>query len=405
MASLQSSAALADVSLAEMPSAEPARCVMLWHWGRRGGGPLFTYELARALAQDPRIDVHLSISRDVEIADDFATLDLPTHWVDTYRGAISAVLSSVQLPVIRKQLRAYLIEHRIDTVICTMPHLWNVALVDLFQDLGIRFITTVHDAEPHPGEPVRYPRYNLRREMGYADRILTLTNYVRDTLMRKHGVAADKISVVPHGVFGEAQSIPGPRDLDRSRPLRLLFFGRILAYKGMEQLLNAYRGLREAGEAVTLTIAGSGDLSAYRGLIGDLPDITILNRWIDAHEIGGLVRAHDLVVLPYVEASQSGIVAFAYGCGLPVVATPVGGLPEQIAHLRSGIVARTADANGIQEAIAAFLRDPDLYARCSRGAVKLAANSMSWSNIAGHIADLVLGEDEADDARRDGTSG
>ena len=54
--------------------------LMLWHWGRHGGGPRYTLELARALARLPEVEPHLSISRQCEIADDFRALGLPTFW-------------------------------------------------------------------------------------------------------------------------------------------------------------------------------------------------------------------------------------------------------------------------------------------------------------------------------------
>lgn len=369
--------------------------LLIWHWGRRGGGPLYTYELARSMNADPRFDVHLSISRESELADKFSELHLPTLWVDTYRGIASALWASRRLPRLRQWLRAYLRYHRIDTVLCTMPHLWNAGVVDVFRGSGTRLVTTIHDAKPHAGEPFRFPAFNLRRELRHADKVLTLTRYVRDSMLERYSVEDDRIEVIPHGIFGGENRPAQPRTRDRSRPLRLLFFGRILAYKGLSVLLDAFRRLNEAQEAVELTIAGAGDVSTHRKMLSELPNVTLINRWIESDEIIRLVREHDLMVLPYTEASQSGVVAFACGAGLPVIATPVGGLPEQISHMRSGIVARSVDAAGIAEAVTAFLRDDDLYERCSRGALKLADGSLAWDRIAGKIGDILLSAGDA----------
>lgn len=368
--------------------------LLIWHWGRRGGGPLFTYELARSINADPRFDVFLSISRESDLADKFTELDLPTLWVETYRGLASALWSSRRLPRIRQSLRDYLMANRIDTVLCTMPHLWNAAMVDIFRQTGTRLVTTVHDAEPHAGEQYRFPGLNLRRELNHADKVVTLTRYVRDNLIERYGVGDDRIEIIPHGIFGSENPPKQPRRRDRSRPLKLLFFGRILAYKGLSVLLEAFGRLRAANEPVELTIAGAGEVSPHRRQLNDLPNVRLINRWIESDEIARLVREHDLMVLPYTEASQSGVVAFACGAGLPVIATPVGGLPEQIAHLRSGIVARSVDAAGIAEAITAFLRDDDLYERCSRGALKLAHGSLAWDRIADKVGDILLSPEE-----------
>jgi glycosyltransferase involved in cell wall biosynthesis len=68
-----------------------------------------------------------------------------------------------------------------------------------------------------------------------------------------------------------------------------------------------------------------------------------------------------VMVLPHVEASQSGVAATAFGAGLPVVCTPVGGLPEQVLDGVTGLVARRADGPALADAILRLARDPQLY--------------------------------------------
>jgi glycosyltransferase involved in cell wall biosynthesis len=82
------------------------------------------------------------------------------------------------------------------------------------------------------------------------------------------------------------------------------------------------------------------------------------------------------MVLPYLEASQSGVIAAAYGAHLPVVATPVGGLTEQVADGRTGLLAKGATAKDIADAIRKLIETPGLYAACRNGVADYAATRM-----------------------------
>jgi glycosyltransferase involved in cell wall biosynthesis len=78
-------------------------------------------------------------------------------------------------------------------------------------------------------------------------------------------------------------------------------------------------------------------------------------------EIGPLLARHDAVVAPHLECSQSGIVAAAFGSGLPVVGVPVGGLVDQVAQGRTGVLAEAADAGALAVAICKLAEDAPLY--------------------------------------------
>lgn len=365
---------------------------LLWHWGRRGGGPRYTLELARAMADRDDIRTHLSHSRQAEIAADFAALGLPGPVVDTYSGPIGAALGTFRLPGLIHRFGRHIRTHAVDAVVCTMDHPWNPVVVPAIHPAGARYILTVHDAVAHPGEESRLRRWALRRQLAVADGVVALTDHVRDQLAAVHGYPLERVTVLPHGVFRFGAA--SPRRAPTNRPMRLLFFGRILPYKGLDLLLEAYRLLRAENPAggarpVTLRIAGAGDLSAHTDALATLPDVTVDNRWFGEDEIARVLADADLLVLPYREASQSGPAVSACGAALPVVATPVGGLSEQIIDGRTGLLARAPTAEGIAEAIAAVTRDPALYAALSTGALAHADGALSWNPIADGFVDMI----------------
>ena len=359
---------------------EGRKRILLWHWGRRGGGPRYTYELARAMAG--RVDLHVSYSRQSELADQMAGLGLPALVVDTYQGPLEAAFATLRLPWLRRRFAGYLRRHRIDTVICTMGHLWNMAVAPVVAAAGARYCLTLHDAILHVGEENRVRTWALGRELHHVDGIVTLSRHVQDQLVAKYRYERERTWVLPHGVFtfGEARlrSHPSP-----DRPFHLLFFGRILPYKGIDLLLDAYARLRERfGARVVLTLAGAGDLGPYAGALAGLPGVTVDNRWFREDEIPALLHPADLVVLPYREASQSGVVASAYGVGLPVVVTPVGGLIEQVVDRRTGRLAARVSGEAVADAVAELITDAALYRACSAGALHQIETELAWNVIA-----------------------
>jgi glycosyltransferase involved in cell wall biosynthesis len=353
--------------------------LLLWHWGRRGGGPRYTFELARAFRQLPGIEPHLSLSRQSELFAPSLALGLPGHHVDTYTGAAEALRASLRLPAIRAGFGRYVRAQGIEMVLCTMAHLWNLAI----SPRPARYVLTVHDAEPHPGEASRLRDLAMRADVARADHVIALTAHVKAALCRRFGTREARISVSSHGAFDYGAHAPAPR---AGAPLRLLFFGRILAYKGLDRLLAARAMLAAAGTPTELTIAGQGDLSPHAGA---LADARVINRWIGEDEIAAIFSAHDVLVQPYGEASQSGVIAVACAAGMPAVVTPVGGLVEQVQHERSGLVAEAVSAEAIAAAIGRLAHDPALVARLGAGARAHAADALAWPAIATRLAEVL----------------
>jgi glycosyltransferase involved in cell wall biosynthesis len=96
-------------------------------------------------------------------------------------------------------------------------------------------------------------------------------------------------------------------------------------------------------------------------------DAVVINRWLSYDEVTTVHCEYDCIVLSNIEASQSGVVALAHGFGMPVVATPIGGLTEQIEDHHSGLIARSVSAAALAEAMELFLTDNELRTRLSDG--------------------------------------
>nr|WP_321986739.1 glycosyltransferase family 4 protein [uncultured Lichenicoccus sp.] len=309
--------------------------ILVWQWGRRGAGPRMAAELAAALRALPGHTVFLSLSGRAEIlrASDAPTCALP---VATYAGGAGYVgrmlLAPVSIPWLMRRLRGLAPE----VAICAMPGPLDLLMAMALQRLRIPMVVTVHDADLHPGDglPLQMPlqRALIRR----ATALVALTGHVAARLRQQPAARGLPLleARLPPLVF-QRRCPPAP--LAHGGPLRLLCFGRLLPYKGLDLFEAALRGLASVDPAqggatqgrFEVRVVGEGPDTPTLAALGRLPGVSVENRWVPEDEVGSLVAWADAVVLPYREASQSGVAAIALAAGRWVVATRVGGLLEQ----------------------------------------------------------------------------
>jgi glycosyltransferase involved in cell wall biosynthesis len=164
-----------------------------------------------------------------------------------------------------------------------------------------------------------------------------------------------------------------------------LFFGFVRPYKGLAHLID---GVAEALATVPdlhLVVAGEfwQPVAAYRHHAearGVTERVHIFDRYVPNEEVGPYFAAADVVVLPYVAASQSGVVTLAAQFGRPVIATATGGLPEAVLDGRTGLIVPPGDAHALAAALARFFAEPGLAERLRTG-VAATADRFSWDRL------------------------
>ena len=364
---------------------------MLWQWQRRGAGPKYTLDLARALIARGRVDVALSVSRQAEIRGAFQDLGVPIQQIDTYRSTLGFLAATARLPSIRRTFRDFLRRQRIETVVATMSHLWNPLMVDLVAQAGAQLVTVVHDAASHPGDGHPLRQRMIARELKASDRVVTLSDHVGAGVREHFGYPVERMTMIPHGIFRFDGAPIRVRDWPVGRPFRFLFFGRLLPYKGLDLLMAAVERI-DPGVDFELAIVGAGDLGPLAAQMARHPRVRLDQRWIPEAAVGEIFAAADATVAPYREASQSGVLAASYGAGLPMVATPVGGLAEQIVPFGAGLVVDDLSPDGFAAAMTRLATDPALYRRLAARAVETAEGPLSWDRIAQQF-ETVIGAD------------
>jgi glycosyltransferase involved in cell wall biosynthesis len=254
---------------------------------------------------------------------------------------------------------------------------------------SIRHTVIVHDADPHPGDPTAWVNRWLLREAKAADQVVTLTRAVADQLIRSKVIPEEKISVLFHpDLRYQPEFFAGPSS---GRSLRVLFFGRILPYKGLSIFVDAIEMLRGAGVAVQAGVFGEGELGSEHKRLEAL-GAEIRNGWIDAEDISRMFDSHDVLVVSHTKASQSGVIAAAHGAGLPVIATPVGGLIEQIVPDVTGLIAADATGAALAAVIKRVAEDRFILQRMRRDIIA-SRGDRSMDRFLSELSDIAFGGD------------
>ena len=138
-----------------------------------------------------------------------------------------------------------------------------------------------------------------------------------------------------------------------------LFFGQITEHKGIDYLLEAMKIVHEQYPQMRLIVAGKGkypfDISEYQ----QLAYIEFRNRFIPDDELATLIQGAYCAICPYKDATQSGVVMSAFAFNKPIIATNVGGLPEQVEHDKYGLIVPPCDVEALANAMNHLLSNPE----------------------------------------------
>jgi glycosyltransferase involved in cell wall biosynthesis len=172
-----------------------------------------------------------------------------------------------------------------------------------------------------------------------------------------------------------------PQPLPATDSLRLLFFGFVRPYKGLDVALDALVLLRERGIRIELNVVGEfwEEVGPWERRVAEQQldgQVTLRPGYVPDREVNDLLAAHHGVLLPYRSASQSGIVPVALAAGRPVIATRVGGIAESVDDGVNGVLAEPGDPGSLADAIERFAAHlPDLAAHARD-------NLPTWDDVA-----------------------
>ena len=232
-----------------------------------------------------------------------------------------------------KQIRAF----KPDVLHLQLGHMWfNLLALPFLRDIPL--VLTVHDSLIHVGDAAtgKTPQWVYDRACYQATERIVHAPQVKELLVHRLGIPAESVHVVPFVVVGDVDVSVG---MDVPEEPLILFFGRIWPYKGLEYLIRAEPLITSRLPQAKICVAGTGeDFNRYRRMMVNPDKFIVHNEYVSDEKRAELFRRASVVVLPYIEASQSFIISIAYRFGKPVVATTVGGLPEMVDDGRTGFL-------------------------------------------------------------------
>jgi glycosyltransferase involved in cell wall biosynthesis len=258
-------------------------------------------------------------------------------------------------------------------------HFQWLAVQQLDQQLVRAFrhprVLTAHDVLPREALPGQ--RAAQRRLYDRIDAIVVHSEHGRGRLVDELALDRAQVHVIPHGVLRPSGHAPLPPELAEFEGPVALCFGLLRPYKGIEVLLEAWRGISDA----ELWIVGAPRMDTAPLRAAAPPGVRFVERFVGEGEAAALFRRADLAVLPYREIDQSGVLFTALGFGVPLVLTAVGGFPE-IAEAGAATLVPPGDPQALRAAIATLLADPARRAQLASAATALAGGRHSWGSIA-----------------------
>jgi len=281
------------------------KALAILYWGRRGGG----LELFNQLVRDAKLE-------NLQVFDS----SRPVIYQNSYPPRQVSSLNVHRWLKARRNFKSQIVQQDVKTVIIVMASPWDIMLGKQLMKSNVDVIRIIHDGKPHPGEwfPTRFWIRWLTKD---CSRIFTLSAFVANQLERFYSVDPSKITIsqFPRPVIDLDKMVERVPQVKK----RVLLIGRGKKYQGQELLEKAWDLIDQ--ENIELVIAGKGFKPNH-----NLKNVVYKNWWMTNEEIVQEISSSDLVVFPYLEASQSGTIPICIELGVPVLITDVGGLREQI---------------------------------------------------------------------------
>lgn len=257
-------------------------------------------------------------------------------------------------------------------------------------------VLSVHDVTPHSGEGGGWrSRLAIGRRilLRWASSIVVHNTRTRTgavlSAARSRGVPVRCVLIGPYGIYRQLSglSTAGPPGSGGD----VLFLGRLSPYKGLDTFVAAARLASQEVRGVTFSIAGmpiSGYEPPQSQPLRNGCDLEVASRHLSSREVAQRVARCRFLVLPYKDATQSGVILTAYGLGKPVVATDVGGLGDYVDDGSTGRLVGPDDPEALAEAIVELCTDPSRISSLHAGVEQRTANGLSWEHNSARLLDV-----------------
>lgn len=263
-------------------------------------------------------------------------------------------------------------------------HPWYFFYPKVARFLWAKVYVIQHDPFPHTWEKdwlfhtvAIWVNRSLRKA---SDLLIVHGEKMRTKVIETYRLPKEKVKSIYHGslsIFGDSE------EKGIKWKNTLLFFGRIVEYKGLDLFIEALQILEKTWVDFHAIIAWDGDMKPYQIALDrlDPKNIEIVNRFIEDSEIASFFCRSNFVVLPYKDATASWIIPLAYSFSLPVVATDVWVLSDYVRDGETGILLEKPQSDLLAEALEKLLKDTNLTETLGKNAKQFQEESLSWDAV------------------------
>lgn len=349
---------------------------------------LFAYDLALGLKQN-NVDVYAYLPEEVQNKECWDSLLDRTHiyYTKLNNGYESHAKQLMYLHFKEKnKVSQHFFNITFDYVLTTVFANWSTFIRPIFKTRHT--LTVCHDPIPHSDEG-KLNSFLAKRYYKKSEKLVVLSRKFIPIACKRFKKDKENVIYMPHGRTNNYSILRKQIDIIHYDPnkINFLFFGRINRYKGLHVLADAYRIISSRFSNVSLTIAGNGDFSEFEGEYNSLPNIHLIIRYIKDEEISGLFNGVNVVtVIPYIDASQSGIISVAMEYGTPIIASDTGGLKEQLDNGNIGFLFKNGNSMDLANKMKLFIDNGDLFAQ-QKEIEKKYIRSLNWDVVTRKIVE------------------
>lgn len=285
------------------------------------------------------------------------------------------------------RLRKYDVIHITD-----FPQYYEIPLYFLRK----KIVLTVHDPIPHSASISNTPFVLKARKWGFRllNHFIILNSAQKEECVALNHLEKKHIYDSRLGRYDYLKMYSQPNNKMGNY---FLFFGQITEHKGIDYLLEAMKRVHTQYPNMRLIVAGKGkypfDITEYQ----QLDYIEFRNRFIPDDELAALIQGAYCAVCPYKDATQSGVVMSAFAFNKPIIATNVGGLPEQVEHDKYGLIVPPCDVDALANAMMHLLSHPEKLQEYADNIERdYSEGPKSWKEIAKGLVTIyqeIVGKD------------
>lgn len=233
----------------------------------------------------------------------------------------------------------------------------GISLIIMIRYFYKSIILNVHDPVPHSGENSLVKFLIKKIAFLLTNNFVVYSKFAKNQFIKRYGKKKKtlQLNLSPYSFYPKIK-FRNDKSNGIGGNVKILFFGRISPYKGVQELVDAFNIFKDKFPEVFLTIAGKGDLNNLNGLT---ENIKIKNHFIDLEELAILFSEADVLVCPYRDATQSGVIMTARAFNIPMIVSNVGALPEN--SIFPELVYDINDQKGLTTVLIQFIESIDYY--------------------------------------------